>query len=131
MAIGKNQPQYNVLHARPVKGAEGKVIMCFQLTEEEAREISETRKVFYSQLTFGQKFQPMNLFPESHYNEVLVPIIEQAAKDPEPSPVALELAAKMWAAHNTSSTEQMTMQTAQKFALIIDEMIHGGIIKLA
>lgn len=75
LKIGGNQTDvYNVIHAYPLDGPEGEVIAIYQLSEEELREINETKQIFYSRLTFrnectcqhcGKKtqagFQPMRL----------------------------------------------------------------------
>jgi hypothetical protein len=72
LKIGKNQTDvYNVLHAMPVPGPEGEIIVCFELSEEELKTIIETRKIYYSRLTFGNNcmvcgqfhgFAPMKIF---------------------------------------------------------------------
>jgi len=59
--IGKDQPEYNILHAMVVPNAEGEVIMCFELTDEEVEQICRTKRIYYKRLTFGKPFQPMNL----------------------------------------------------------------------
>lgn len=60
--IGKGQEDiYNVLHAMPVPGPEGEVVVCFELAPEEIKRINETGKIYYSQWTFFQKFSPMRL----------------------------------------------------------------------
>lgn len=71
LEIGKGQPEYSVLHAREVE-LEGipRLLMCFELNDEEIEEITRTRKVWYSRLIFSgecracaskQPFLPMQL----------------------------------------------------------------------
>lgn len=61
--IGKDQPEYNVIHAMPGANTEaGEVIACFELSEEELQEVMKTKRIYYSRLTFHQPFQPMKIF---------------------------------------------------------------------
>lgn len=60
-AIAGTQNQYNTLHGELVPGKEGEFRMIFELTNEEVEEIVRTKKLVYRQLTFGQRFQPMNI----------------------------------------------------------------------
>lgn len=61
LEIGKEQPEYEVLHAMRVPSPQGEVIMCFELSQEEIEEIIRTRKLYYMRWTFGERFQPMKL----------------------------------------------------------------------
>jgi len=64
LEIGKGQEEYNVIHAMQVPGNEGEIIACFELSDEELKQINETKKIYYSRWTFGHPFQPMRLFTE-------------------------------------------------------------------
>lgn len=65
LKIGANQTDiYNVIHAYPLEGQEGEVIAIYELTDEEAEQIAKNKKIYYSRLTFGGKFQPMRLQAE-------------------------------------------------------------------
>lgn len=72
LKIGGTQQEYNTLHAIPMPT--GEVHIIFELTEEELAEITRTRKLVYTQLTFGMPFQPMRLdtkWPGSEPPEIL------------------------------------------------------------
>lgn len=71
LEIGKNQPEYSVLHAAKIPGPEQELLMCFELTDEEIEHIRQTKRIYYTRLTFGAKchkcqeqqaFQPMKIF---------------------------------------------------------------------
>lgn len=65
LKIGGNQTDiYNVIHAYPLNDNRGEVLAIYELTEEEAEKIFQTRKIFYSRLTFGNNFQPMRISSE-------------------------------------------------------------------
>ena len=55
----KDQPQYTPLPA--LKNAEGDVIMCFELSDEEIKEIVETKKIWLGMKTFNNPLQPIFL----------------------------------------------------------------------
>ena len=71
--IGKGQSEYNSLHAMPVPGPEGEVIICFELSDEEIKKITESKKIYYARWTFGQPFQPMSLSTDLADNIELIP----------------------------------------------------------
>jgi hypothetical protein len=52
LKIGDGQEEYHTVHAMPIDGPEGEVIAIYQLTEEEVRQIVETKTLFYSRFTF-------------------------------------------------------------------------------
>ena len=57
--LGANQPQYLPL---PVHNwPQGKMTMCFQLTDEERKRIEDTGLLWLTVLTFNQPFQPILL----------------------------------------------------------------------
>lgn len=45
-------------------------VACFELTDEEVAQIVKTKKLWYRQMIFGNKFQPMNIFVDN-------PLIQQ------------------------------------------------------
>lgn len=57
VVYGKNQPQYRDLPA--CKTTDDMVISCWVLTEDEMMEILQTGRLWLSQLTFGDPFQPI------------------------------------------------------------------------
>lgn len=70
-AIGKDQPEYETLHAfvdyqevgrddagNPILSASD-VTCCFELSDEEMEELKKTKKIWFRQLVFGQRFQPI------------------------------------------------------------------------
>jgi hypothetical protein len=87
LKIGASQTDiYNVLHAMLIPSAEGEMIMCFELTDEELEIISKTKRIYYHRLTFGNLshcekcghlqqngFQPMRLAAELGDNIELIP----------------------------------------------------------
>lgn len=85
LEIGKGQPEYYMIHALHVPSAEDELIMCFELSEEELQRVNETKRIYYSRLTFGQKcpkcgqnqgFQPMKLFTDLDDGIILTGTIE-------------------------------------------------------
>jgi hypothetical protein len=62
LKIGKDQPEYNTLHAMPIGGPQGEVICCFELSDEEISDIVKNKRIYYSRWTFNNPFQPMRLF---------------------------------------------------------------------
>lgn len=69
--IAKNQPQYEPVPAHYVEGdSSGTVIFCWQLTNDEKRQIMETGVIWHSTMTFGQPFQPQLLSTECPFIEV-------------------------------------------------------------
>jgi hypothetical protein len=71
LPIGEGQPEYTVLHAAKIPGADGELLMCFELSDEEMAILIKTKRIYYSRLRFDnacQKcqapllFQPMRLF---------------------------------------------------------------------
>lgn len=64
--LAKGQNEYNNLHAfYGVIGATQQhtgFIVCFEPSEEEIKEITINKKIWLSQLTFGNKFNPVSIF---------------------------------------------------------------------
>lgn len=54
---GADQPEYKPLPA--LQTADGYVVMCFQMTEEEKKRIAETGEIWISLLTGGRALQPI------------------------------------------------------------------------
>lgn len=73
LEIGKGQSEYNTLHAMHVPGPEGEVVMCFELSEDDLKQINQTKKIYYSRWTFGGPFQPMKLFTDLAEGIELIP----------------------------------------------------------
>lgn len=59
VVYGENQPQYLPLPAH--KTEEGQAIFCFELDEEERKQIAETGELWVSLLTFNKPLQPILL----------------------------------------------------------------------
>lgn len=59
VVIGEGQPEYNPLHARVEDN--GQAITCWQLSPEELAQVQATGRIFLSQFTFGQPFQPVRM----------------------------------------------------------------------
>lgn len=64
--LAETQEQYNTLHVFIDRSrADVPMVCCFKLTPEELAKIATTGHLWYSQLTFGQPFQPMNISPDT------------------------------------------------------------------
>jgi hypothetical protein len=61
VALGKSQPEYKTLPAMHLDGPQGEMITCFEMTEEELETVKKTRRIYVSQLTFNQPFQPVHV----------------------------------------------------------------------
>lgn len=76
LALAKDQPEYNTLYVHvDVKRPERQMITEYELTQDEIDKIVQTRKIWHSQYTFGDKFQPTLIMvdkpfinPVEHYN---------------------------------------------------------------
>lgn len=80
MAIAGNQQQYRTIHAK--LESTGECTMIFELTDEELAEIVRTKKIVYQRLTFGDKFQPMNIL--THWpGDVAPEILPDVNSDPK------------------------------------------------
>lgn len=65
VVLGKDQPQYVPL---PVYAAEdGRITCCLELTADEIQEVLRTGRVWLTQLTFGARFQPIQLSTHSPF----------------------------------------------------------------
>lgn len=58
VVFGLGQPEYLGLPVLARQTPEGHVTSCWHMTEEEFQEITRTRKVFVTVLTFYQPLQP-------------------------------------------------------------------------
>lgn len=60
--IAEHQEEYETLpvFADASKG-EVPVTMCFELSDEEKKQVAETGKVWFTILTFGKNFQPIEM----------------------------------------------------------------------
>lgn len=62
IVIGASQDEYEPLPAHVgARDQQGRVTFCCALSDEEIREIVSTRRIWISQLTFGNVFQPILL----------------------------------------------------------------------
>lgn len=69
VALAENQPEYETLHIHyDVEDVEGKMTACFKLTDEEIAEIVATKKIWHTQLTFGNNFQPIYMTTKNPFN---------------------------------------------------------------
>lgn len=72
VVFGKDQPEYKPL---PVYRTEdGKIISCWELSDDEIEKIKETKCLYLSMMTFGQPLQPVYLTVDK--DEVIVKQIE-------------------------------------------------------
>lgn len=56
--LAKDQPEYQPLPVHIGSSSEGEIISCWELSDEDIAQLTKTRKLWLSQLTFGQMFQP-------------------------------------------------------------------------
>lgn len=68
--LAENQPEYEPLPVH-IDQNDTAVPMtaCFVLTDEEVEEIVKTRKLWHTQLTFGNAFQPVTLSTQSPFTK--------------------------------------------------------------
>jgi hypothetical protein len=57
--FGAEQPEYQPLPALMLPGPQGEVITCWEMTEEELQAITQSKRIYFKQLTFRQPFQPI------------------------------------------------------------------------
>lgn len=61
--IAENQPEYETLHAHvDFESSTTPVTFCMELSDEEIEELVKTKQLWYTQLTFGQTFQPIMMY---------------------------------------------------------------------
>ncbi len=60
--LAKDQPEYQTLPVLYEPTAEGvPMTCCFELSEDELKEINDTGKLWHTQWTFGHPFQPIRM----------------------------------------------------------------------
>lgn len=66
--LAKDQPEYETLyvHVDP-NDPTLSMTACFELSDEEIVELVKTRKLWYTQLTFGQPFQPVRMSTQNPF----------------------------------------------------------------
>ena len=67
IVFAENQPEY--LPLPEYMGDDGNVITCWELTEDERKEVAKTGKVWFSVFTFNQTLQPQRPFVSSPFEE--------------------------------------------------------------
>lgn len=61
-ALAEDQPEYETLHVcYNANSPQKEMTACFELTDEEVAEIVRTKQIFFTQWTFGNPFQPINM----------------------------------------------------------------------
>lgn len=82
LPLAKDQPEYQTLYVHFQKFTVPYFPMtaCFQLTDEEVEEIVRTRKLWFTQSTFGKGFSPITLSLMNPYEN---PIITDKIPDDE------------------------------------------------
>jgi hypothetical protein len=70
IVLAKDQPQYTPLPVHVGTEQEGfPMTACFELVDEEVAEIIATRKLWYTQITFGHPFQPVQLSTQNPFTK--------------------------------------------------------------
>lgn len=68
IALAENQEEYETLYVHLDKeDSTQPMTACFELTDEQIKEIVETKKIWYTQLTFGNNFQPINMSTQNPF----------------------------------------------------------------
>ncbi len=57
--LGKDQPEYNPLPAHRTEDRESAVTSCWELSDADLEEITRTRRIYVTQLTFRHPLQPL------------------------------------------------------------------------
>ena len=71
IALAKDQPQYQTLYVYCNRESpQVPMTMCFELSQEEVNEIVRTGKLYFTQITFGKPFSPINMSVLSPFEEM-------------------------------------------------------------
>jgi hypothetical protein len=70
--FGESQPEYQPLPALKMPTADGEVITCWEVTDDDLEIIQKTRRIYLSQLTFKGKLQPVMLMTDLSDNISLI-----------------------------------------------------------
>lgn len=65
--IAKEQDEYITLPACIIDEPEGRIITCFELSDEEIKEIVETKKLWHTQLSFRKPMQPISMSTQNPF----------------------------------------------------------------
>lgn len=65
--LAEDQPQYETLPVHINDSAEREFTACFELSPEEIAEINTTGRIWYTQLTFGNPFQPVRMSTQNPF----------------------------------------------------------------
>lgn len=84
MVLAKDQPQYVPLpvHVNPMD-PDVPVTACFELSEEEIVQIVATKRIWHTQICFGQAVQPIRMSttkPDIHFIELTKLLDDEVAK---------------------------------------------------
>jgi len=61
--IGEDQEEYNTVYSQFQK-KDMSINLCFELTDEEIKQLVKTKKIWYKQQVFNQNMHPMRLSVE-------------------------------------------------------------------
>lgn len=83
LALAKDQPEYQTLHVfveykdltkpglldapQQKKVVPWSMTACFELSEDEIDEIIRTKRIWHTQMLFGNQFQPINMSTQSPF----------------------------------------------------------------
>lgn len=68
--LAKDQPQYRPLPVHIDQTDESiPMTCCFELSDEEIAEMAATKKLWYTQCTFGNNFQPVRLSTQNPFTQ--------------------------------------------------------------
>ena len=59
VVFAKDQPEYQPLPAYKEDAPEGRVVHCWELSDEELEQVIKTKRIWVMQMTFNQPLQPV------------------------------------------------------------------------
>ena len=87
-ALAKDQPEYNTLYVHAdILEANRPMIVEFVLTDEEVEKIVKSKRLYYSQSTFGGSFQPMLIMTDNPFKDPILQYEEPADENRTPAEV--------------------------------------------
>lgn len=75
--IAENQDKYQTLHAHYVPGPCGAMCFALELSDEEIRQLQETKRLYVNVLTFNNPMQPLYITVDPKETEQIVKDYEE------------------------------------------------------
>lgn len=67
LPLAEDQPEYETLYVHVSDTPEREITACFELSDEEIAEIVSTKKLWHTQLSFGQPVQPIRMSTQNPF----------------------------------------------------------------